>query len=680
MKSIVLKLTAIMLCVIIIGIAITAGTAMVTSGNVIRRESLGKMERNAQSEASRLDSWLRSHEANVITLAGILGNMDGNLASEENRRILKGIIEHNTSYNEVYMGFPDDTALMGSGFPIEELYDTWKATQRSWYQLALSDTRRAHISDPYIDTVTGQLCITVSHAVVRGGRVVGVAAADILIPEIQMMIESITFDFSGYAMLIGTVGDILVHPGEYSPDVGGGSFHNLSTVSNGIYDNLWRSIKSTDGAHMAADAGGTNKYYTSSTIETSGWHLVTILPTSAVTQYAVNIVLLVVPLALAIVAAAALIMYLAIKNVIAKPLAALTGFMKKASATGDISLSPEDVQIIEKQSSYEHEIAQCIKSCAAFVGRITEVSEALETVAGNDLTVKLDLLSEKDTMGISLQKMLENLNDMFEEINSSAVQVSTGSKQIADGAQMLAQGSTEQAASIEQLSSSISTIASKTKENASMAGQAAELAGTIMQNAERGSVQMDSMMEAVNEISQASQDIGKVIKAIDDIAFQTNILALNAAVEAARAGQHGKGFAVVAEEVRNLASKSAEAAKDTSNLIANSIEKAQLGSRIASETAGSLLEIVNGITQSSKIVSEIALSSEEQSMGIEQVNIGINQVTQVVQQNSATAQQSAAASEQMNGQSAMLEQLISQFKLKGDSSRVIALPMPKASA
>jgi len=261
------------------------------------------------------------------------------------------------------------------------------------------------------------------------------------------------------------------------------------------------------------------------------------------------------------------------------------------------------------------------------------------------------------------------------EINAATGQVSSGSKQIANGAQALAQGSTEQAASVEQLSASISDIALKTKDNAEKASRAATLASSIMQNAEKGSRQMGEMTNAVKEINQASQSISKVIKVIDDIAFQTNILALNAAVEAARAGQHGKGFAVVAEEVRNLAGKSAEAAKDTGGLISNSMEKAELGARIAEETAASLADIVAGINESTQIVGEIATSSEEQSIGISQVNTGIDQVAQVVQQNSATAEESAAASEEMSGQSSMLENLIAQFKLKNDAgNRRTALP------
>jgi methyl-accepting chemotaxis protein len=227
---------------------------------------------------------------------------------------------------------------------------------------------------------------------------------------------------------------------------------------------------------------------------------------------------------------------------------------------------------------------------------------------------------------------------------------------------------------VQELSSSIAEIAQKTKDNAQMAERAATLGNDIKITAEKGSQQMDEMMLAVKDINTSSRNISKVIKSIDDIAFQTNILALNAAVEAARAGQHGKGFAVVAEEVRNLAAKSAESAKDTERLIADSIEKAELGSRIADETAASLTEIVEGIDESSQLVVEIAKSSEEQSAGITQVNRGIEQVAQVTQQNSATAQQSAAASQEMSGQSIMLEKLITQFKRKNDGSTGASLP------
>ena len=359
-----------------------------------------------------------------------------------------------------------------------------------------------------------------------------------------------------------------------------------------------------------------------------------------------------------------IVLQIVVKRITA-PLALLTNFMKKASHTGDLELSRGDVETIGKFANVKDEIGQTISSCAAFVGRVTDVCNALEVMSDGDLTHGMDQLSEKDTMGLALHELHSSLNGMFAEIHLSADQVTAGSKQVADGAQALAQGATEQASSIEELSSSISLIAEKTKSNANMAEQAAVFAETIKVIAEKGSMQMDEMIMAVNDINEASGSIGKVIKVIDDIAFQTNILALNAAVEAARAGQHGKGFAVVAEEVRSLAAKSAEAAKETGNLIEDSIEKANLGVSIANSTAASLTEIVSGINESDRLVSEIASSSEEQSASIEQVNIGIEQVAQVIQQNSAAAEQSAAAAEEMSAQANTLQELISQFKLSG---------------
>ena len=284
-------------------------------------------------------------------------------------------------------------------------------------------------------------------------------------------------------------------------------------------------------------------------------------------------------------------------------------------------------------------------------------------IAKGNLNVTVRLASGQDQFGMALQTMAANLNELIGQIQVAGEQIDSASSQVSDSSQALSQGATETAASLEEISSSMSEMAAQTSQSAEHAREVNTLAGETSSAAVAGNQQMQAMIAAMGEINSAGQNISKIIKVIDEIAFQTNLLALNAAVEAARAGQHGKGFAVVAEEVRNLAARSAKAAKETAELIEGSVQKTANGTRIAEQTGKALEAIVGSIGQVTELAAEIAAASNEQAAGIGQVTQGLGQIDQTVQQNTATSEESAAAAEELASQAAQLKGMLHQFTL-----------------
>ena len=352
------------------------------------------------------------------------------------------------------------------------------------------------------------------------------------------------------------------------------------------------------------------------------------------------------------------------------------GFNKISEVTHELIAGNLDVDMGEIKND---EFGRLKKDYQKLIDAQKEELKLAEAVANGDLTVTIVPRSDKDMLGYALQKMVEQNLNALSNINESAYQVMTSSSQVASASEALAQGSTEQASAIEQITSSITDIAEKTKVNATNATEASDLMHSAIDYVSRGNEQMEGMMNAMDDINKSSESISKIIKVIDDIAFQTNILALNAAVEAARAGDAGKGFAVVAEEVRNLAAKSAQAAAETAELIESSIVKVEAGSKIADDTAKALVSITDGVTQSEKIVNNIAEASNYQATAVAQINQAINQVSQVVQTNSATSEECAAASGELSGQAIHMRDMISIYNL-GESSGQGQIAAPETRA
>ncbi len=294
-----------------------------------------------------------------------------------------------------------------------------------------------------------------------------------------------------------------------------------------------------------------------------------------------------------------------------------------------------------------------------------EISSAIRNI------ILISLLFLVTGIGIVVyfgKEVTSGINSMMSVTLELAQKLTSGSKQISDSSSALSDGAANQASSLEEISASMNEISSQTKLNAENATQANGLASDTKENAGIGNTRMKKMLEAMENINESSTKISKIIKVIDEIAFQTNLLALNAAVEAARAGEAGKGFAVVAEEVRNLAGRSAEAAKSTTELIEDSISRVEKGTGIANETAGALEKIVESVAKVTTLVGEIAISSNEQAEGIEQISQGVVQIDQVTQMNSANAEESAAASEDLFQQAAKLTHIVGGFSLDHNSN------------
>jgi methyl-accepting chemotaxis protein len=340
---------------------------------------------------------------------------------------------------------------------------------------------------------------------------------------------------------------------------------------------------------------------------------------------------------------------------IVRPLKILNNIARQLSV-GDASAN---VRVLTKD-----EVGELMESFKAMVENTRNQAQTAEAIARGDMTVDVKVNSEKDVLGIALSSIVEKNNQILSQICDTSGQVLNGAGQISEASIRLSEGAGHQAGSLQELAAAVAEVKIRIGLSTDHAAEAMACANDVRYGAVDGNKHMEEMLKAMDEINLSSSNISNVIKAIEDIAFQTNLLSLNASVEAARAGQYGKGFAVVADEVRSLAARSAKAAKETADMIENSIQRAEHGMKIAKTTADAFNKIVGGIEQVAGLAEKIAGASSEQASGIARINDELSQVSSAVQINSAASEESTAATSELYRQAEALKEMVQTFKLK----------------
>lgn len=534
--------------------------------------------------------------------------------------------------------------------------DDWDITSRPWFQ-QLEAAGEPIMSEPYLDVITNKQVVGISAPIFQKGttQIIGAVNIDLALDDLGTMMSSYKLGDTGRFLLTSTNGQIIYHP---NADI-----INKNAEEVGFSSNIKQALASGKMGNIIYELDGKQAHGCIASVGNTGWLLTTGLPDKEYNEsYATvkNATLIIFVIVFAVVT----VVILLLSRQIVTPIKRLTD-TADLIADGDLNITV-DVKSADETGRMGESLNRTVVQLRRYTAYIKEITGTLENMAQGDMRVHLqeDYVGEFASIKTAFGAISASLNHALHLINDTAEQVSVGADQVSNGAQALAAGSSEQAASIEELSASVTTIAEQAEENSGNVRTATEFVVKTSMDVTAGNEHMMQLTAAMSEIGSASDEIANITKVIEDIAFQTNILALNAAIEAARAGDAGKGFAVVADEVRSLAAKSAEAAKQTADLIHHSVITVSKGTHITTETAKILQQVEESTLRVTESFTKIEQASSEQATAIEQVKLGLTQVSAVVQTNAATAEENSATSEEMSAQAATLRAEVGRFKLE----------------
>lgn len=548
-------------------------------------------------------------------------------------------------------GIKNNQVMESQGWLSDTDYDVYT---RPWYQALQQSQGKPIVTAAYSDASSGKAVVTLAAPYNdASGKMIGIVGVDVLLDELTQYFASISIGKTGYVVVFDSEENIVYHPNSSL------ILKNAQELNFSV--NMNKAMNDNNDSTVFSYKDGVDSFYGGVTyLKEISWTVLGTMQQGEFVQETVFVTTIVLlGFSLCTVVLIVICMYRA--NGIIKPVQKLN----QASAQfiqGNLNVQTDykgDDEIGDLSIAF-------VETGKGLKNIINDIAYVLEQLSNKDLTVETTADYQGDFVQIkkSLEGITDRMNMVMSMINETADQVASGAEQVSCGAQSLAQGATQQASSVQELAATIGEVSSHMQQMSDNAMMASSNANNVGNDVEESSEKMKQMMQAMARIDSTSNEIQKIIKAIEDIAFQTNILALNAAVEAARAGAAGKGFAVVADEVRNLAAKSAEASKTTATLITNSMEAVKDGMLLANEATEALSIAVTDVQGVAEQIGTVSGELQEQALSMQQLSVGVDQISSVVQTNSATAEQSAAASQELSAQAESLKRLMQEFRLR----------------
>lgn len=655
-KSIQKSLALWVLLVIGISIAIFSLVSGASTLLRIRDNTEKNYLAQAESTARQMEDWMNVQIRTVDSYAEAIktGGYDKEKFSEAEKYLL-GLSKVDSDIYALYMGRPDKSCVFSDGW--DAAAENYDPTTRDWYTDAIKSDK-AVLSVPYNDASTNKMVITISKAIRNNGEITAVIASDIFVTSVIDIADKTANGENMYPILLDSADNIVVHQNhDFVPYV---DEQNNDVVTNIADIKPTGCLDAADGSiFKGADYNGASCVFAKQPIGTTGWHLIL----STVTSTFYKEIYAIVGLYLGIFALFLVLDTAVLFIIIKKKLSPL----KELKSASDAMLNGQ-LSYTSKYRNSDEIGTTCLATEDALkkiLGYVNDIDDKLHNMAEGKFNneMELDYIGDFSNIKNSMVIIQDSLRNTLTKINDVAGEVAGGSDQLSTAAMELSNGASKQAEAVDGLANALNSVAKTAQDTAENAGNAADIVTEMGRNVSECTDSMEQLIEAMKHIDATSEEIKKINKTVEDIAFQTNILALNAAIEASRAGAAGKGFAVVADEVRNLASKSAEAASITTKLIMESSEAVGKGTELTKTTANSLGTIVGGVNSTVDIVHKIVSNSSEGEKALRQITSEIGAISAVVRSNTETAEESAASSAALKEQAAKLKNMTDGFEL-----------------